>query len=770
LGYAGDAALSFVAGAWSCAPGRYCHRFIPLRRLYQQPDNMVARVGMKGKSCKIAALAGVSSLALGWASASYAQNAGVPAIEEIVVSARKTEERLQDVPIAVSAFSRATLDRKGVQDISQLSGVVAGLSYERDFGRRLDRPAIRGQSSILGTPNAASFLDGVFIPDSLFSTEMAFVERVEVIKGPQSALYGRQTFSGAISYVSRLPGEVPEGTFKATLASNGEYDVLASYGGALVPQKASLQLAANYYRYGGEYTNHNPADSYFGAKVGKEETRAGTGILRLTPIDPLTITLRLSYAKNDDGHDATALQRASKNNCFPAPGTGAFRYYCGVVTATPDDISLNLDLVNGGQLTRETTRGAGIIDYDFGPVKLTSITGYTHSDERRSADLDFLPIVGAAGTLHVRDGIKIEAFSQELRLASAPGDRLSWLVGGYYYREDRHTDRYIYTTKRRQDNGINTTRNYAGFGLIRYALTDQFSASAELRFARDELGLIGGDNRYNLSAAYNSLNPRFTLDYKLREGLMVYGTVARGNKPGGFNSDVRLTGSQVPYDEETAWNYEIGVKSDWFDRRLRVNAAAFYIDWSNQQLTQSAVFGTGSISYIANVGALEVKGVELELQAAPTNWWRLTASGSISDPVYTKGTDPEVGTLTGNPSIVGKMAPNTPKYQAYLASDFDFPLADRVNGFLSLSYQWRSEKFDQVGNFASTGDRDVVDLRLGAERDGARATFFVRNLFDNRDPLGVIRYVDFGVTGSPRGYQVGFPRGRQVGVTLETKF
>ncbi|MDB5365231.1 MAG: TonB-dependent receptor, plug [Rhodospirillales bacterium] len=717
---------------------------------------------------KIAAWAGVSGLALCWAGAALAQSA--PAIEEIVVSARKTEERLQDVPIAVSAFSRATLDRKGVQDISQLSGVVAGLSYERDFGRRLDRPSIRGQSSILGTPNAASFLDGVFIPDSLFSTEMAFVERVEVIKGPQSALYGRQTFSGAISYVSKLPGEVPEGTFKATFAEDGEYDVLASYGGPIIAQKASLQVAANYYRYGGEYKNNNPTDPYYGAKIGKEETRAGTAILRLTPIDPLTVTMRLSYAKNDDGHDATALQRASKNNCFPNPATGVPRYYCGVVIATPADISLNLGLVDGGPLTRETTRGAGIIEYDFGPVKLTSVSGYTLSDEDRDADLDFLPIAGAGGTLHVQDGIRIEAFSQEVRLASSPGERLSWLVGGYYYHEDRRTDRYIFTTKRRQDNGINTTRNYAGFGLLRYDITDRFSASAELRWARDELGLIGGDNHYNLSTAYNSLNPRFTLDYKLANDVMVYGTVARGNKPGGFNSDVRLTGSQVAYDEETSWNYEIGLKSEWLDRRLRVNAAAFFIDWNNQQLTQNAIFGTGSISYIANVGALEVKGVELEVQAVPTNWWRITATGSATEPKYTKGTDPEVGTLTGNPSIVGKIAPNTPQYQFYLASDFDFPVTDGVNGFLSASYQWRSEKYDQVGNFASTGDRDVVELRLGAERGGSRATLFVRNLLDNRDPLGVIRYVDFGVTGSPRGYQVGFPRGRQVGVTLETKF
>ncbi|MFV3073708.1 TonB-dependent receptor [Niveispirillum fermenti] len=691
-------------------------------------------------------------------------------LEEIVVSARKISERLQDVPVAVTAMNRDALDRLGVKDIGQLSNMVPGLSYDQDFGRRLDRPAIRGQSSILGTPNAASFLDGVFIPDSLFGTEMAFVEQVEVIKGPQSALYGRQTFSGAISYVSRKPSDVMEGEVKLTAAQHDEYNALAMISGPLIEDKLAFQLAGNYYTYGGEYRNNNPADSRYGKKIGDEETKAVSGALLFTPSDNLDITLRYSYGKNKDGHDATVLQRAASNNCFPNAAGTAFQYYCGVVQASPEQISLNLDAVDGGGLTRETSRAAAIVNYQAGDIQLTSITGYTNSDEDRKADLDFQPITGAGGTLHARDGIYIESFSQEVRIAADKVDGFRWLVGAYMYDEDRSTERFMYPLNRLQNNGTNTIRNYAGFALVNVDLTDALTAGAELRYAVDKLGLKGGDNNYNLSKTFKSWNPRFTLDYRFNSDVMAYGVVARGNKPGGFNSDARLTGNQVFYDEEAAWNYELGLKTDLLDRRLRLNVAAYYIDWKDQQLTQSAIFGTGSISYIANAGSLEVKGIEVEAQAALTDWWRLSTGISLNDPEYKSGTDAEVGRLTGDSSIKGKTAPNTPKYQFSVVSDFDFPVTEEMDGFFNVVYTYRSKKYDQVGNFASTGSRDQVDARTGVSFGDYRATLFVKNLFDNLDPMGVIRYVDFGVTGSPRGYQVSLPRGRQVGLTLEAKF
>ena len=711
-----------------------------------------------------------TSLMWGIGAATVASAQSNAFLEEIVISARKIEESLQDAPITVNARTRAALDRQGVTNIGQLSNVIPGLSYDQDFGRRLDRPAIRGQSSILGTPNAASFLDGVFIPDSLFGPEMAFVERIEVIKGPQAALYGRQTFSGAISYVSRRPSNELEGQVRVTAATRDEFDILGTISAPVIEDKLFIQAGFNYYTYGGTYRNNNPTDDYFGVKVGDEETKAGSLMALFTPNENLEVTLRYAYGKNDDGQDATGLQRASKNNCFPDPVTSTPRYYCGAVDIDPEDIALNLDEVQGGRLTRSTHRAAAIIKYDLNGYELASVSGYTKSDERRRADLDFLPVRTIGGSLHARDDNLIEAYSQEFRVTSPTTERFRWLGGVYYYHEDRDTGRHRFVANTYQDNGTNTIRNYAAFGMVQFDLTDDLTAGAELRYAEDKLGLVGGDNNYDLSVKFKSWNPRFTLNYRVNDDVMLYGIAARGNKPGGFNSDARLSGDQVWYDEETAWSYEVGVKSDLFDNRLRLNLAAYWIEGSDQQLTQVALFGADSISYIDNVGSLRSKGVEAEVTGAVTDWWTLQVNGSYTKATYQEGTDDEVGRLTGNPSLVGKYAPNTPKYQLAVISDMNMELADGWTGFLNASFTYRSKKFDQVGNFAWIEGREVVDARVGVENDTYSFTMFVRNLFDNRDPVGVIRYVDFATAGNPRGFQVGLPRGRQFGITVDAKF
>ena len=432
-------------------------------------------------------------------------------VDDIVVTARKVNERLQDVPISVAAFTAADLQRRGIREVSDLSNLAPGLTYEKDFGRRFDRPTIRGQSNILGSPNAASFIDGVFIPDSLFSTELAFVDRVEVIKGPQSALYGRQTFSGAISYVTKKPTDNYEATFRGTIAERGEVDFLATANIPIVRGKVAAQIAGNVFSSPGYYRNTAPGDAGNGRRLGNEDTKAVSGILRITPTAALDISLRASYSDNDDGVDPTGLQRASVNNCFPN-AAGVFRYYCGPVV--PGNVGLGLNtgsLPDFGGNKRQTTRLAGTAAYDLGPATLTLISGYNDSREQRQFDLDFLPLNTGGGSRNVDDYTNIRSFSQEVRLASPGSGRFNWIVGGYYYHENRDTLRLTYSTNALQDNGRIHTRNIAGFGLVRYKFTDTLSASAEIRQAEEDLALTGGGSNFNIRAKYISTNPRFTV-------------------------------------------------------------------------------------------------------------------------------------------------------------------------------------------------------------------------------------------------------------------
>ncbi|MEO7787745.1 MAG: TonB-dependent receptor [Sphingomicrobium sp.] len=609
-----------------------------------------------------------------------------------------------------------------------------------------------------------------------------------MIKGPQSALYGRQTFSGAISYVTKKPSDKFEATARARIAERGEVDLLGTVSGPIIPGKVSAQIAGNYYNSPGYYRNTAPGDAGNGRRLGSEKTTAISGILRITPTAALDISLRGSYSDNDDGVDPTAFQRASVNNCFPNTA-GVFRYYCGPVERRNVSLGLNTgSLPDFGGILRKTKRFAATAAYDFGGATLTLISGYNDSREQRQFDLDFLPLNTGGGTRNVDDTTNIKSFSQEARVASDGSGRFNWILGGYYYHENRDTLRLTYSTNALQNNGRIRTLNLAGFGLVRYRFTDRLSASAEVRYAEENLNLVGGNAKFDIRATYKSTNPRFTVDYKLTPNVLLYASAARGNKPGGFNPDLRLPTAVRSYGEESSWNYEAGIKSDLFDRKLRLNVAAYYIDWKNQQLTQSIIIpacvvgqpvnpaipcatGTAqSTSYILNVGALHVKGIETEAVAAVTSWLRLNGTFSYNDAKFVRGTDSEVGTLTGNPSLVGKHTPNAPRFQYSIGATVQAPAFAGYEFVANLDYGYRSRKFDQVGNFAWAPGRGVGNLRFGLESPSYSATLFVRNLFDNKSVTTVTRYSDFSTATLLRGFAAGLPAGRQVGLTLQAKF
>lgn len=691
----------------------------------------------------------------------------VAQLDEIIVTARKQSERLQDVPLAISAFGSEEMQERGIREVGDLSSITPGLNIEKDQGRRFERPVIRGQANVFGTPNAASFIDGVYIPDSLFATELAFVDRVEVIKGPQSALYGRQTFSGAISYTTRQPSDVIEGLVRATAAEHDEYNFLAGLSGPIVPGILSAQASVNYYTYGGEYTNHAPGRASDGETIGQEKTVGGSLALRFTPTANLAFTLRGSYAENDDGHEPMAMQRSGANNCYLNRPT---QYYCGAINVTPDMIGLNLEEIGGGGVERETSRVSLVGEYDWNGYVFTSITGYNDSYENRKADLDYQPTRLLGGSLHAADRIAIESFSQEFRVASPTDGRLHWLAGAYYFNSDTWTGRYRYIGGAQQNNGTVHVKNLAAFGMVGFDFTDRLAGTAELRVAEEELHLDGGASNFDERATYKSTNPRVTLSYKATDDVLLYGLAARGNKPGGFNSDVRLTSEQLAYGEETAWNYELGVKSDLFDRRVRLNVAGYYIDWTNQQMTQVAQLGNAeTVSYIRNVGEVTVKGVEVEAQAQVTSDWRVRGTFAYADSEYADGAyDPDSFTLTGNGDIAGHAIPNAPKIQYSVGTNYGWDVGGG-RAFIDATYAFRSKKYDQVANLAWVDGRDTANIQLGWEYEQHRVILFGRNLFDNIDPVGIVRYTDFAASPK-RGFVGSLPRGRQIGLTYEANF
>ena len=313
------------------------------------------------------------------------------ALEEIIVTARKREESVQDIPIAVSAFTANDIRELGISSVNDIALYTPGFSFQSGFGRNaaLDRPAMRGQTTILngiaGTKAVSTFVDGVYVGGLVSSVDMANMERVEIIKGPQSAQYGRGTYAGAINYVTRRPSEELEGEITVTGAEHSSYGFQGWLSGPLSEDTAYFRIAAGYDEYGGEHVN-----TVTGSEVGNTETTTLSAKLFLTPSEQFEATLSVQWQKVDDGHFAVALQGREHNNCcFRGPPSGGFdisgvtgprarEYYVGEAQRGLPVTLLTEELDNAGGAGNRTDRvfASLIMHYDLdNDWRISSITG-----------------------------------------------------------------------------------------------------------------------------------------------------------------------------------------------------------------------------------------------------------------------------------------------------------------------------------------------------------------------------------------------------------
>lgn len=316
----------------------------------------------------------------------------------ITVTARKTEESLQDAPVAVSAFTAKAIESQGLRSIDDLAKLAPGLSFSQAFGRTTDRPVIRGQSNVLAgfqfgvESGTAYFIDGVYYPGDIQGIDFDSLERVEVVKGPQSALYGRNTYAGAINFITRQPGE-SEAHVKAGVAEFGEQEYSFSAGTSFLDGRLGGRLSARSYEYDGEQVNE-----LTGKKVGQESTKSVSLSLNYKPTDDFKVSFTGLYRKDDDGLIAQFLQYASDNNCKPGYRSTLYRdpasaatsggnpnqYFCGEIK--PGVVRINSEpmpvLVGGVTQVRDGTAfdgaekdeffGALRMDWDIGGTGWTA--------------------------------------------------------------------------------------------------------------------------------------------------------------------------------------------------------------------------------------------------------------------------------------------------------------------------------------------------------------------------------------------------------------
>ena len=423
------------------------------------------------------------SLALG-STAALAQ-----IMEEVIVSARKVDERLLDVPIAISAFSSETLEATNSQDIYDLTRFTPGFSFERlnRYGVQggVGRPVIRGMSNILGEGNASIFVDGVLFSDSILAFPFDIVERVEIIKGPQAALLGRGTFSGAINLITKKGSNQPEHKVSMRMAEHEDFETNLLLRGPILEDRLFFMLHGRYYTFGGMYDN-----TLDGQALGEEESKDVNGSLEFRSGDVFSAIVSAGYSDVDDGMAAVALQDRFANNCHLDV---ARQYYCGEVRRL-DSATLDRGNLQGDDgLHRESTRLSAQLTWDFDSFRIVSNTGVFDTNIEYGYDSTYqgghaiapTTVPGAPGYVRtatdpVRTGSVTRnevsertEWSTELRIQSDETKRLRWLAGVYYYTSRRDLEeRHYLLTAPTVLFGETRVDNQAIFGSVGFDLTE----------------------------------------------------------------------------------------------------------------------------------------------------------------------------------------------------------------------------------------------------------------------------------------------------------
>lgn len=724
-----------------------------------------------------------------------AQNAGdtqEAVIQEVTVTARKRDESLSDVPLAVTAFSEADIERLGLNSLEDVSSFSPGLFYSEQGSQRGGRSEsvirFRGMDTNDVTPTralASVFIDGSYVAGGLSSISLDEVSRVEVIKGPQSAYFGRTTFGGAVNFITRPIADEFEIRSSLLAAEDSEYDVSASVEGPIA-ETVAFRLGARYYSADGRYKSI--AD---GGRLGAEETQSVSALLQITPTESLAFRLRGFYGEDDDGPATTFTLTNAYHNCGPLT-PGGVTYICGelpVVRAfgtntrlegVPYDIYVNNSRnsaalrygprLDGLGLKRETARVSLSADWDIPSTDdvLSFSAGYNTIEQNRLMDLDYTP-----ENIWLESSFQdIEDTSAELRYTNG-GDRLRWMVGlshftlkfttpngasiGYLYPNAMFPNGFFLD----QTIGTDDVETRAVFGSVSYDLSDTWNLSLEGRYQEDDIdeGVVAG---IPLEETFTNFLPRAILQWQPTDDTNLYVTYAEGNKPGDFNNNLialnpaqfaqaqAQTGAQLFVGEEELENYEIGLKQSLFERTLQLNLAAYFMDWRNQQTRTSAVVtdtttpaGFRTIPVIVAAGRTDLWGLELETQWRATDALTLGATFNWAASEYKEFLCGFCERVIGTQDVSGNESPRFPEYSGSVAADYVRALSSERDWFVHADAVYTGEAWDEAFNLARTSAFWRVDLRGGIAEDNWRVELFVRNLFDDDNYLGAARFTDF---------------------------
>lgn len=701
------------------------------------------------------------------------------AVEDIVVTAQRRSERVQDIPVAISAFGGEAMERAGIASLENIAPRVPSF-YFGSFGAARPQLYIRGIGTRSFDPGSESsvgvFADDVYLGRSSGSFgAMKDIDRVEVLRGPQGTLYGRNTIGGAINVISKAPSDELTGNFEAGASNFKGFNLFAAVGGPIAGDKVMFRAAAWREEREGYVTNLRTGNKFQGI----ENTGARLH-LTIAPSDPLKIDLTAEFM--EDGNKAAF--GGFSQGTFGVPGSVFFRG-SGTAVTTSDlrQGTLSFDPF----LDREVRSYIGRIEYDAGAATITSISALRELDITDGRDLE-------GSSLDILDQSSIESskqFTQEFRVASTPDGALSanglvdWIVGGFYYHDssDRRDSFHVgINSAVRAAAGTPATdvaisdysiESYAIFGQATFHLTEALDVTLGGRYSHDSKRAIQSGTTTDAApiiaaaftttnrATYSSFDPRIVLSYKVTPDANVYASFSTGFKSGGFQYVPFSRGqADVLFAPEDIKAYEIGFKTEWLDRALRVNGAGFYYDYKNLQISR-IILPAGSaapVSLISNAASSTVKGIDLEITARPATSFEVNIAYGYLDAKY----DNYVFNATTDFS--GTRMVRAPKHSVNIGAEWRKELAGDAELSLRADYALMGDFFHEPGEgriaygtgipLTAEDGYGLLDLRASLTKGNWKVTGYATNVGNTkyRRTINALGNTVVGFAGTPRIY------------------
>lgn len=830
-------------------------------------------------------------------------SATAAALEEVVVTVRKRAESVQDVPLAIDAFDAGSIEQFNIQSTGDVARYTPALTFDVGALPNDTRPSIRGVNATRGRPNVAILVDSIDVSSEAMTVagggitanlRLLDLERIEVVKGPQSVLYGRSAFTGAVNYVTRRPSHQFEGKIDADYDEHNTYNLNLSVSGPLVQDTLAARLTLSTYDTDGWYQNPNTGDD-----LGTGESSGGSLALEWQASDHFTAYVRAEYSEDEYSPRAEPMIRSMSEQFDPAVnfmatgtvtdaatqlpyafdgtvcngidrqqpyfdsfgmGPACRPVVTGELDADEDDIDLSADPRSGRDfngLDTENTRVHVDLEWQNDNLSVRYLMGYTDNELAMQQDFDLtgyaiiaVPDVASQFGLSAmaQQQVDTEQWSHELRV-SGDHKRLHWTASALYWTEDMDVafdDEWW--LREGADAGLvldlfnqfvfpflpppgmthiatgpgdtpatplsRETDHWSVAGSLAYDFTDAFTVTVEGRYLEETIdyagraedvsffSLFGGDPNFGFffgpglmtenEVEEEEFVPRITADWSLSGEQMLYAYAAKGFKPGGISTvDANGDVSTGEFGSEQVWAYEVGYKSLWRNNSVRFNAAAFYYDYTDQQVpyffTDPA---TGLLnSTVLNAGETEVKGAEFELvwNSAYVEGLSATVSYVYSDAEYSDfntreilaeaGGVPDNNTLAQAGNADGDYSGNqvllAPEHAGLVSGRYDFTVG-QLDSYVQLIGNYQSKRYVDPGNRAYLPSRWEADLYAGISSERWSATLYVTNLFDEDKVSSGYSNVDYGLLPDAQNVSsaasVVLPQPRTVGLRASFSF